>query len=550
MILILCNWIYIFITTLILGWGFAKVIQGMFQTKIKHLDSVIAIGFMLATWFAQLFSLFYKVAEVANLCLILICALIVMAFRKKLVQDIKNYVQPYIGIKGLAVGALLVIWAYLTSRGYMHYDSDLYHAQSIRWIEEYGVVKGLGQIHVRFGYNSSLFAVSALYSMKFLVGQSLHAVNGFLALVLSTTVLNVTDVWKRKKFRISDYAKIAAIYYLFIICDEIVSPASDYTIMCTVFFILIKWLELLETKTKEITPFALLCVGGVFAVTVKVTAGLILLLTIKPAVMLVQQKRWKEIAVYISMGIIMLFPWMARTVIITGYLLYPFPVLDLFSFDWKIEKSVVEWDSAEIKVWGRALYDTALVNTPMTQWIPNWFKTTLGVTEKAIIVMDFLCCIAGAMMAGYTLIKRKKEWYDMLLVLTSIVASYMFWQYNAPIFRYGYAYVLLLPAVMIGIFLSRLENQQLMRIGVLLFVVWKIIATGKYAYSVCQEPYYIRQKEYGTYALETYEVDGITFYYPLEGDRTGYDAFPAIPVPEALELRGNTIKDGFRRSNP
>ena len=196
----------------------------------------------------------------------------------------------------------------------MHYDSDLYHAQSIRWIEEYGVIKGLGNVHNRLAYNSSFFAVSALYSMKFLVGQSLHSINGFMTFLLSISVLDIMDSIKRKRFILSDYIRIATIYYLTVICDEIVSPASDFAIMCTIFYIVIKWVDLLEKKEKDIAPYALLCVGGVYAVSLKLTAGLILILVIKPAYMLIQEKRWKEIALYISMGILVIVPWLSVTV--------------------------------------------------------------------------------------------------------------------------------------------------------------------------------------------------------------------------------------------
>ena len=44
----------------------------------------------------------------------------------------------------------------------MHVDTGLYHAQAIRWIEEYGVVCGLGNLHSRFAYNSAAFALCAL----------------------------------------------------------------------------------------------------------------------------------------------------------------------------------------------------------------------------------------------------------------------------------------------------------------------------------------------------------------------------------------------------
>lgn len=547
MIAVLMNWIYMLITTLICGWGFVKILQRIVVVKIKSIEGFIAIGFMLVTWYAQAFSIFYKVCSLANLLLCCVCVACVISFRTSFVKDFRECVQKYNGKKGIIVISLIVIWAYLTSRGYMHYDSDLYHAQSIRWIEEYGVVKGLGQIHLRFGYNSSLFAVSALYSMKFLLGQSLHAVNGFLAVVLSVSALNIVDAWKRKKFRLSDFAKMGSIYYLCIICDEIVSPASDYTIMCIVFFIIIKWLELIEEQEKDIAPYALLCVGGMFAVTVKVTVGFLLLLTIKPAIMLIQQKRWKEIVIYISLGILMLLPWMTRTVIITGYLLYPFPAIDLFSFDWKIDKSIVEMDATEIKVWGRALYDKTLVGLSIKEWFPNWFQHTLGITEKLIVVADLLCCVISFIQMCYIVIMKKREQFDVVLVVVSVMTSYLFWQYNAPILRYGYAYALLLPILIFGQILCHMNRQKWIAYGIIGFGIWKTIAIGKYAYTLIEQPYYVKQQDYGSYEVVPFEIDGVTLYYSKTGDRTGYQYFPSIPMYEELELRGESIEEGFRR---
>ena len=56
------------------------------------------------------------------------------------------------------------------------------------------------------------------------------------------------------------------------------------------FFIIIKWLELLENDENKAAPYALLCVGGVCAVTLKLTAGLILVLVLKPVFLLVRDK--------------------------------------------------------------------------------------------------------------------------------------------------------------------------------------------------------------------------------------------------------------------
>lgn len=72
-----------------------------------------------------------------------------------------------------------VMTAYFASRGLQHTDTGIYHAQAIRWYEEYGLVKGLGNLQQHFAYNSAYLAYAAAFSMKWLVGQSLHGTNGF-----------------------------------------------------------------------------------------------------------------------------------------------------------------------------------------------------------------------------------------------------------------------------------------------------------------------------------------------------------------------------------
>ena len=349
MLSVIVNWIYMAFTLFLIGYLFLNIIKKTLGYEIKQISNIIAIGIAAVTVYSQFFSIIYKVGAVANIIMLSVCMVTLIIWRKNIFTFIMENMHHISLLTKLCILILTLIWAFCTSRGYMHYDSDLYHAQSIRWIEEYGVVKGLGNIHVRFAYNSSLFAISALYSMKFLEGQSLHDVNGFLTLMLSIEVLELANIFKLKKLRFSDFARLAALCYLTIIYDEITSPASDYAIMCTVFFIIIKWISLLEKNNTNVVPYALLCVGCMYAVTLKLTAGFILLLVIKPAYMLIKEKRWKNILLYIFMGILVIAPWLIRNVIISGYLLYPFPELDIFNVDWKIPAEMAAIDAAEIK---------------------------------------------------------------------------------------------------------------------------------------------------------------------------------------------------------
>ena len=552
MLTTIITWIYSLFTITLLGFGIAAFIEKAFHYRIEKPDSILMAGTIAATVYAQFFSLFYRVSLAASVVMLVGCAVIYVFNRNNIIQTICKWHQEWgIGHK-IVVGVLFVLWAYFTSRGYIHYDSDLYHAQSIRWLEEYGIVPGLGNLHERFAYNSSFFALSALYSLKYVLGDSMHAMNGFLALLLSLTCLPIVKSWKRKRFSVADFARVGAIYYLTTITNEVVSPASDYAVMCVIFFIVIKWLDALEGECKDIAPYALLCVVGVYALSLKLTAGLILILLIKPAYMLIRENRVKEIFIYLVMGLVVAIPWMTRTVIISGWLFYPFTAIDLFDVDWKMDAFYIDVDAMQIKAWGRALYAIGLIDVPITGWFPNWFATTLSGMEKILILGSITAVVITIISMCVILIRR--------LVMITLLSSYLFWQTSAPLIRYGYAYVLLFVFVVFGWCLQQLFPHEkvakfawrrMLHIGVYLvfclYGIYKGCVLGYYIYGSRLAEHYIWQEDYGVYELESYDIEGVTFYYPVSGDRTGYDSFPASGAKVDLEFRGASIKDGFRK---
>lgn len=561
MLFVIINWSYLAATSFLLGTAFARFVKRALGWEIKSASEIIFYGMILATVYAQAFSLFGGVGALANGIMLAACIAIVFVWRKTIKDRIAQSGKKSGRAHRIAAIGLVLIWAYCTSRGYMHYDSDLYHAQSIRWIEEYGVAAGLGNIHVRFAYNSSFFALSALYSMKFLGGGPLHAVNGFFALLLSVEVLKMFRMRRlrtaegERRFRLSDFAGLGAFYYLTVLYRDIVAPASDYAVMCVVFFIIVRWLVHLEQKENSIAPYALLCVAGVYAVTLKLTAGCILLLVLKPAMSLIKEKKGKEIAVCLVTGVLVLAPWLIRTALISGYLLYPFPAFDVLNVDWKIPAEEAARDAAEIRTWGRGLNDAALADMPITEWFPHWFSTMLPTLGKIFILADFVCAAVFFGLLVSTLIrhgknKNRAQDGDELLVSACMVLSFGFWLFSAPLLRYGYAYVLLVIVLTAGLLYRRVKipaaAERLLVVPALVFLAVKAVTFAGYAWSVSDEPYYIVQMEYGIYELDSFEENGVRFYYPVSGDRVGYEAFPAIPVKKEILFRGDGLEDGFR----
>lgn len=550
MIFIIINWLYVLITTFCLGYAFSRLAGKLFGYRIKSVDGLLMAGLGAATVYAQFFSLFYRVSLLANVILILFSVMTVLFWHQDMKKLLSERFRGSSRAVKILIPVLFVLWAYFTSRGYMVHDTKLYHAQSIRWIEEYGIVPGQGVVNSRFSYNSSVFSLAALYSLKFVFGQSMHAMSGWFAFLLSVTTLDI--IKGVKKFRFSDFANVAAIYYLTLITDEVLAPSSDYATMCVLFFLVIKWLRLLEQPKEEqqTAPYGLLCVLGVYALTLKLTAGLILLLLIKPAYRLLKEKQWKQILCYLLLGILTAAPWLIRGVLISGWLLYPFPALDLFDLPWKQKTEWVKTDAGAIKTWGRGVNNSVLAAQPIWEWYGTWFKT-LSLMERGIALVDIAALVSFVGAAIAVFLRKNWENLDRLLVCATAACSYLYWQTSAPLPRYGYTYMLLLPALVFGWGILLLKKDRLLRGGLALYGVYKIVMLISYIAGCAWYPAYIRQVDYYSADTEvwTVEVDGAEFYC-TEEDGIGYAYFPGSSAYEEFRLRGNGLKDGFEWVNP
>lgn len=584
MLSVIVIWLYMFLTTFLVGFGILCAVMRCEPYQIRHRESYLICGLAGVTVYAQFASLIGGVGMRANCILCAGCLVIAWVHRRRLggaLQETWDHIRRNrSGERGkmLCILFLFLLFAYGTSRGIIHYDTGLYHAQSIRWIEEYGVIKGLGNLHCRLAYNSSSFALSALYSMAFTGGQSYHCCAGWLAFLLAKVCMEIIGSLRRGRLRTSDFARVMGIYYLVIIFDEMVSPASDYFMVLLAFYIVIRFLELAEHGTKETIPYALLCVLGVFLMTVKLSAALILLLVIYPAYHLLHGRRWKETAVCLVLGIVTALPYFIRNFLLSGWLVYPFTQIDLFDVAWKIPKGVADYDAREIQVWGRGYTDVTRYDISVSEWLPDWFRSLAGsdklLVAAAMVSIAVLSAYGIGMLCGWW----QRRW-NVLIAQITVACSFLFWLCTSPLIRYGCVYVYLVPAVVLGgvydAVLSGAEKRGAWQkkseaqendvsamksvtetfivkafrmcgtAAVLLLLAYKCAALGKEIVVSYRNDYWIAQKDYENYEVRSYEINGVTFYYPVDGDQVGYEAFPSAPLRTDVRFLGDGIEDGF-----
>lgn len=553
---ILLNMICIGGTAYLFGFAFLRLI-GYPQKNQKNgtsqvmpeIDLSVVMGMCALTVFAQIFSFVSKVSTLAFSVVIVIVALILYCFRKNIMLAWKKYTDQKIESIGVIVilifvGAVTVV---LANQPTAHYDTDLYHAQSIRWIEEYGIVPGLGNLHNRLAYNSSFFALQALFSWNFLLGHSLHAVNAFVYFFFLSYAICSAKVFKNKKYFVSDFLRIALVSYMNY-GFTVSSPETDHLALGLALYILIKWVEIWEENTgggyEE--KYTILSLIALFAISVKLSVGMIILLAIYPAIQLILMRKWKTIAKYVCVGFIIIIPFLIRNIVISGYLLYPYSKIDLFHFDWKMLAYALDFDRYEIRAWGQGLNDVNRFNAGFNEWFSTW-KLQLGRPLRLLLYLNVPCIIIAVFIGIWRIIKKKD--INFIIIISAIVASLMLWFTGSPLLRYGMCYIIILPLFLLGYGMHFLKGDinkfaVIVVIGIASYQLHPIVSTAANIQSPLQY-----NADYNTFACEVMPLNGIDIYYPVTGDQVGYGNFPSTPYIERLEfiqMRGDSIKSGFR----
>lgn len=554
--------VYTFISWMIIGasaflWGFGILLM---LGRINHYqdkspDLIIMMGLCALTVYAQIFSLFYKVGTAALMGVFLIDSSCLIFMYREIVEWIKKMKKLLFSYRLLIVACIGLAVIIVSSSVGQIYDTNLYHAQAIRWIEEYRVVPGLGNLHSRLACNSSFFCLQALFSFRSIIGHSMHNMNGFIAwVILSYALCSIR--FRGKKVYISDFARIGFIIYYRSTIYSMGSPETDICTMGLIGYIVCKWIDLLEEDIKNMAPYSYLCILGVYSATFKLSSAMIVFLVVMPAYWLIREKKWKEIILYIGLGILVIMPFIIKNIILSGYLLYPYPNIDLFSFDWKIPAEQARVMKEIITAWAQGFRST-YAPASFSEWFPVWRENIL--LADPYMHVEFILDIVAipiSLIIGIVKGLRSKDW-NFLHVMACLTAGILFWFFNAPTRRFGEVYLLFLPLCLLGAILKdiRFKTAASVATAVALIIIGgnRLCSIAKYTVNIiprAYHSYFIKCADYDYFSCQSMDFGGLTVYYPEQGtDLTGYHYFPSVPdvnILSGIELRGDSFEDGFR----
>ena len=582
MLSVLLDWLIIAITSYTVGYGFLRLMSICIGREVsagKNANVLrLLIGFMLTNVYAEIWSIFSPVNMWAVYILVFIT--LVIAYMCK--QDMAEVVNISKAPKPAVIGsvAVILLMAYGSSRGYMHYDTTLYHASAIRWIEEYGVVPGLANLQSRYGYNSAEFAHNALYSFKWYTGRSLHCTTGFLAMVSAHLLYDKELFTGRRTIQSVDFVRIGLLYYLGVLFAQMVSPASDYVANLLIFDILILMLGRVKDRTLPADHYVLISLLAIYGITVKVSLAPMVLICLIPFVYYIIKKDVRSILFCIVSGLVIAMPYFIRGYILSGWILYPSTLIKLGNPDWQVPIGEAQYDAKEISMWGRGITDaTKWSEVTLTNWIPSWFAA-LDTVEKVLItavIASAVVLVAIEIRLGLSKNRRGLQRYNILLELPIawiMLLGVVTWFVGAPLVRYGLGFVLSFPLLVVGILYELVfrevriaginkdrtgsdrsspgERKEIVGRALFLIIagVMVLIKVKGLVVDIAgslDRDCLIWQQDYEDPEAFTYEVNGVTIYVAKNGGGMGYNKFPSsIEVKDNIELRGSELKDGFR----
>ncbi|MFQ3855821.1 LIC_10190 family membrane protein [Leptospira kirschneri] len=440
------------------------------------------------------------------------------------------------------------------------YDSGLYHIQSIKWIQEYSVVPGLANLHGRFGFNPNIFTIFALTSLKEIFKQEIFSVN---FLVYSLLVLHsINRIYKILKQEGFTNSFLLNSIVLFLVLEQFMSlssPTPDLISIVLPLYILTNLPKNENHSKLNLENYFASIILSVYTISVKLSTVplciLILLLMIR------YKFDRKKLSIVISIMFLILLPWLIRNVILSGYLIYPFPAIDIFNFDWKVPLNAVVSEKLSITGWARNPGEGYKEAAQMKfwEWFPIWWSS-ISKLNRLFIVISFLSPI---FIFIYSLFKKVKIDFQTFAILFTSWMGAIFWILLAPDIRFGKAFLgisaispLFYFNFRINFFPIKISKTSKQVILVFIFIVISVFLINRRTYnrfkSFIREnsALFVRPKKIEipqNLEFKKIQMNHLEVFIPAEGDRCYDYKIPCMPYRNhTLILRGKTLQSGFK----
>jgi hypothetical protein len=511
-------------------------------------------GLISLTILAQIIVLFFPIGSITKLIL----AAILLASAAFKWNDCKNlFKKTFLELSTwstLSLILFLVSWVtvLLMSAGpTMMDDTESYHIQSIKWIEEYGSIPGLVNLHERFGFNSSWFSSVALFSFSSTTTGGFTVLNSVLSMWLCYWFIS-----KHNQFRKENHLQATFAILIIFIASFAVWPLIRGNAATTNYdFITTAIVLILFTETffsEKISPSIEWIIWPVYLFTVRIINFPILTLSLFAFIIFIRQRNFRATFLPVACCLLLLMPFLIRNIIIAGYPLYPATYFDLTNVDWKPDPQLTERLIEYIKYYNRV--STTYLEIEQTKalgasWIPAWFKY-LFLFDKILV----LAGLTGILFSSVNLFIQKRN-YNRSIIAGTMITWLICWLTVSPDPRFVYGVLLFGVFLLAYHLLFFIKDRAPIKFSLRALIILMIAGLSYYLVSKS-----LKQTEYRNWVsplqlpqppVKETVIDGITFRIPglINNNWNARCYGTELPclykIDHRLKARGKNIRSGF-----
>ena len=315
------------------------------------------------------------------------------------------------------------------------YDTDLYHANIVRWLNEYGTPLGLANLHIRLGNNSIWLTLAALFDNGYWDNRTAWLMPTLLALCAIAYLLHNVLFSTARTVRLfcgcmlffvigmsarrwgfpNLYFDFPALLVNVIVFAECLARAEDGWHIKPGQAALILCLAALSFAIKPIAGVSVLFASGIVLYGLKQSRALSithLCVAFLPAVVA---------------GII----WIARNSLLSGYPLFPLPLLPLPA-DWTVPREIVVWKYEFIIAHARS-HGWVIESLPNWSWVVPWLKRLMASGNFWL----YAGCPLVAAIPLWVMSFYRKQNTTPLVFGVWILLCLCYWFFSAPGLRFG-----------------------------------------------------------------------------------------------------------------
>ncbi|NUY79335.1 hypothetical protein HUK80_00390 [Flavobacterium sp. MAH-1] len=555
MLLIALTFLYIVFTTI----NFGACVNSLFKTRnpdfaITSLLGIFSIALLTSVWaiFDRVNWEFHMVLFLGNTALFFVFKNAVIANYRLLRIRFTKLSKP---LKWLLLVNSILILAKSAAAPYI-LDNESYYIQTVKWLNEYGFVEGLANLHLFLGQMSGWHVAQSAFSFSF-IHSGFNDLSGYCLLLTNLYAV----------FRLQDYfqspSKIALVMGLLPIANVFFlqfsgAPSADIPIFVLTFLAID--IFICHFENPERGTLSLLVILVLFALYIKITA---IALVILPLFWLVLDFKilFSKRIFFLSFGVLALF--VTRNAIVSGMPLFPLPYAFGFHPDYAIPQPIVDFFFVESRPYLYGLTKTEFDAMPVWEIFIRWMRMPKlhgffnTVNAVLLVVTPFF-------------IRKFAPIKSVWIVYLTMVAQFALLFWLSPQYRFFMNFILFF-----GLFcLACLVNKQAAVKGILVFstVLAAVpvfvplgldsVTNNKYADKTmafsARELVFPHPNSKSDTGFEKLKIGNLDYYSPVNNDffwKTGDGPLPCVNKDQIEffdenfharpQLRSDSLQDGF-----